>query len=101
LVGKVREGTGNGPPISTWLHQSAAVIIWIHDWTTSFWSPNPRVHAILPDKRNLALLSSLQALLDRGLTMANADCLEDAVPKTWLVSSEDATALWSARRQLF
>jgi hypothetical protein len=27
LVGKVREGTGNGPPISTWLHQSAAVII--------------------------------------------------------------------------
>ncbi|WP_449287834.1 hypothetical protein [Marinobacter salarius] len=47
------------------------------------------------------MLSSLQALLDRGLTMANADCLEDAVPKTWLVSSEDATALWSARRQLF
>lgn len=27
LVGKVREGTGNGPPVSTWLRQSAAVII--------------------------------------------------------------------------
>jgi len=61
----------------------------------------PRVHAILADKRNLALLSAPQTLLDWGLTIANADCLEDAVPKTGLVLSEDATALWSAWRQLF
>ena len=27
LVGKAREGTGDGPPASTWLRQSAAVII--------------------------------------------------------------------------
>jgi len=27
LVGKAREGTGDGPPTSTWLRQSAAVII--------------------------------------------------------------------------
>ncbi|MEO9587852.1 MULTISPECIES: hypothetical protein [Marinobacter] len=47
------------------------------------------------------MLSALQALLDRGLTLADADCLEDAVPKPRLVSSEDATVLWSARHQLF
>jgi hypothetical protein len=45
----------------------------------------PRVHVILTDKWNLALLSALQTLLDWGLTLANADCLEDAVPKTRLV----------------
>jgi hypothetical protein len=27
LVGKAREGTGDGPPASTWLRQNAAVII--------------------------------------------------------------------------
>ncbi len=47
------------------------------------------------------MLSALQALLDRGLTIADADYLEDAVPKPRLVSSEDATVLWGARHQLF
>ncbi|OAN92889.1 hypothetical protein A8B84_17445 [Marinobacter sp. EhC06] len=47
------------------------------------------------------MLSALQALLDWGLTLADADCLEDAVPKPRRVSSEDATALRSARRQFF
>ena len=64
-------------------------------------TPNPRAHAILADKRNLTLLSAPQTLLDWGLSLADAGCLEDAVPKTRLVSSEDAAALWSARRQLF
>ena len=64
-------------------------------------TPNPRAHAILADKRNLTLLSAPQTLLDWGLSLADAGCLEDAVPKTRLVSSEGATALWSARRQLF
>jgi len=60
-----------------------------------------RVHVILTDKSNSALLSAPQTLLDWGLTLADADCLEDAVPKTRLVSSEDATVLWGARHQLF
>jgi hypothetical protein len=47
------------------------------------------------------LLSAPQTLLDWGPTLADADCLEAGVPKTRLVSSEDATAFWSARRQLF
>ncbi|HCW89591.1 MAG TPA: hypothetical protein DHU56_05990 [Marinobacter sp.] len=64
-------------------------------------TPNPRVHAILADKRNMALLSDPQTLLNWGLSETDARYLEGAVPKTRLVSNNDATALWSARRQLF
>lgn len=37
LVGKAREGTGDGPAASTWLRQSAAVIFGIHEdsWSGS------------------------------------------------------------------
>jgi len=47
----------------------------------------PRVHAILADKRNLALWSTPQTLLDWGLTLADADCLEDAVPCAGVVAA--------------
>jgi hypothetical protein len=64
-------------------------------------TPNPRVHALMADKRNLALLSEPQTLRDWGLSDADADYLEQAVPRTRLVSENDATELWSARRELF
>ncbi|KAA8981979.1 circularly permuted type 2 ATP-grasp protein [Halospina sp. K52047b] len=64
-------------------------------------TPNPRVHALLADKRNLTLLSAPQCLRDWGLNEADARYLEKAVPRTRLVSREDATALWEARRKLF
>jgi uncharacterized circularly permuted ATP-grasp superfamily protein len=52
-------------------------------------------------KRNLALLTQPQPLRDWGLSDADADYLEQAVPRTRLVSENDATELWSARRELF
>ncbi len=64
-------------------------------------TPNPRVHALMADKRNLALLSEPQTLRDWGLSDADADYLESAVPRTRLVSASDAAELWSARRELF
>lgn len=64
-------------------------------------TPNPRVHALLADKRNLTLLSAPQCLRDWGLNEADAAYLEKAVPETRLVSREDSTALWEARRKLF
>jgi hypothetical protein len=64
-------------------------------------TPNPRVHAFMADKRNLALLSEPQTLRDWGLSDVDADYLEQAVPKTRLVSGSDAAELWSARRELF
>jgi len=64
-------------------------------------TPNPRVHALMADKRNLALLSEPQTLRNWGLSDAEAGYLESAVPKTRLVSASDAAELWSARRELF
>lgn len=64
-------------------------------------TPNPHVHAVLADKRNLTLLSAPQSLRDWGLNEADADYLERAVPRTRQVSRNDAAELWSARRQLF
>ena len=64
-------------------------------------TPNPHTHAIMADKRNLALLSNPKALLDWGLSKEDAGYLERAVPRTWVVSKDDAAELWSARRKLF
>jgi hypothetical protein len=64
-------------------------------------TPNPRVHALMADKRNLILLSDPQTLHDWGLSDADARYLESAVPKTSLVSASDAAELWGARRELF
>ena len=64
-------------------------------------TPNPRVHALMADKRNLILLSDPPSLRDWGLSEAEAGYLKNAVPKTRLVSASDAAELWSARRELF
>jgi len=64
-------------------------------------TPNPRTHAVLADKRNLALLSEPQTLREWGLSEADVSILQRAVPKTRLVSENDAAQLWSARRNLF
>lgn len=43
---------------------------------------NPRVYALMADKRNLTLLSDIQSLRDWGLNEAEAKHLQKAVPKT-------------------
>lgn len=64
-------------------------------------TPHPRVHAVAADKRNLTLLSSSQTLREWGLDSENVELVERAVPKTRLVSRDDATELWRDRRRLF
>ncbi|HDZ39012.1 MAG TPA: hypothetical protein ENH62_12105 [Marinobacter sp.] len=64
-------------------------------------TPNPRVHALMADKRNLILLSDPQTLRDWGLNETEAGYLASAVPKTRLVAECDAAELWNARRELF
>lgn len=63
-------------------------------------TPNPHIHALFADKRNLALLSD-QARL-RSWELA-PDMLADlaAVPRTLLVTADNASRLWEARRKLF
>lgn len=62
---------------------------------------NPRVHALLADKRNLALISDSIQLEDWGLPPDLVAALRDGVPKTMIVSASNADALWHDRRNLF
>ena len=63
-------------------------------------TPNPRVHALYADKRNLVLLSDQAKLRSWGLS---PEMLADlaGVPHTVLVTNDNAQALWAARKKLF
>jgi hypothetical protein len=63
-------------------------------------TPNPRVHALFADKRNLALLSDRALLRSWGVplpTLAELAC----VPRTVRVMAANAQQLWRDRKQLF
>jgi hypothetical protein len=62
-------------------------------------TPNPHVHALFADKRNLTLLSDPTALGSWGLPR---EMLADLgrVPRTVLVTSENAKHLWNARKKM-
>lgn len=63
-------------------------------------TPNPHVHALYADKRNLGLLSNAAALRDWGLAQAMVDDLF-GVPHTVVVTSDNASDLWERRKTLF
>jgi len=63
-------------------------------------TPNPHNHALLADKRNLSLLSD-QAMLEAwGLEPTHLAHLK-SVPRTVLVTPENAEDLWKSRKGLF
>jgi hypothetical protein len=64
-------------------------------------TPNPHVHALLADKRNLALLSDAERLRRWGLPSEHIAVLEGGVPRTVAVTERNAEDLWGRRRQLF
>jgi len=63
-------------------------------------TPNPRVHALYADKRNLSLLSDQATLRAWGLS---AELTADlaGVPRTILVNPDNAPQLWERRKTLF
>ncbi|MDZ4735455.1 MAG: hypothetical protein SGJ07_03820 [Rhodospirillaceae bacterium] len=63
-------------------------------------TPNPYNHSILADKRNLSLLSD-PAILDAWGVEPRLRALLKAVPRTVLVTSGNADALWKSRKNLF
>jgi hypothetical protein len=63
-------------------------------------TPNPRVHALYADKRNLSLLSDQAALRAWGLSAGMLGDLA-GVPRTVLVTSDNAQQLWDGRKRLF
>lgn len=64
-------------------------------------TPPPRAHALYADKRHLAVLSSPQQLAAYPLTETAIASLAAGIPRTYLVTSDNADTLWSQRRQLF
>lgn len=63
-------------------------------------TPNPRVHALYADKRNLVLLSDQALLRAWGLSPEMLAELA-AVPRTVLVTSDNAQQLWETRKGRF
>lgn len=63
-------------------------------------TPGPHNHALFADKRNLALLSDQELLTSWGVTPAIRDRLA-TIPRTVLVTPENADELWQARKELF
>ncbi|MGH6952338.1 MAG: hypothetical protein ACREH4_15855, partial [Vitreimonas sp.] len=63
-------------------------------------TPNPHVHALLADKRNLALLSNPEQLARWGLDSADAAALT-GVPETLRVNGGDLNRLWAERRRYY
>lgn len=63
-------------------------------------TPNPHVHALFADKRNLSLLSDQVLLKSWGATQ---DVLADlaSVPRTVLVAQDNAQQLWETRKAWF
>ena len=63
-------------------------------------TPSPRNHALLADKRNLALLSDPGALAAFGVDAESRHALS-TLPHTRLVTPENADELWAQRKSLF
>jgi hypothetical protein len=63
-------------------------------------TPNPHNHALLADKRNLTLLSDPAVLQAIGLSAEMRRRLA-AIPRTTLVTADNADTLWQARKELF
>jgi glutathione synthase/RimK-type ligase-like ATP-grasp enzyme len=64
-------------------------------------TPGPHTHALYANKRNLAVLSDPESLACLGADASAAETLAAAIPKSVLVSSSNADALWADRRHLF
>ena len=64
-------------------------------------TPNPRVHALLADKRNLALLCDGERLRGWGAPERVIATLLAGVPRTVVVTADNAGELWAGRKALF
>jgi hypothetical protein len=64
-------------------------------------TPNPHVHALFADKRNLAILSDGDKLRAWGLSAKAIEALLTGIPKTQIVSAERADELWRTRDRYF
>jgi len=64
-------------------------------------TPHPQAHAIYADKRNLVALSDDAWLQAIGVSDADRGLLRAGIPRTEVVTPENAATFWSSRKQWF
>lgn len=64
-------------------------------------TPSPHVYALYADKRNLPLLSDSDRLRAFGVDADDIDALDQLLPTTVGVTTDNADQLWSNRKRLF
>ena len=64
-------------------------------------TPGPYAHALYANKQNLTVFSDPNLLSQMGADPKNVGILSDGIPKTVMVSEENADSLWANRRRLF
>ena len=64
-------------------------------------TPNPRLHALYADKRNLVLLTDPSELNRLGVATEIQNLLLTSIPRTEIVGPINADRLWNDRRHLF
>ena len=64
-------------------------------------TPNPRIHALYADKRNLALLTDPAELTALQVSKELQQILLEGIPRTEVVHPAHADRLWAARKRLF
>lgn len=64
-------------------------------------SPNPRAHAILSNKRNLAVLTNVDQLREWAVVEEFLEALRVGIPRTIVVSAANPDELWAARGRYF
>lgn len=68
---------------------------------TAVFTPGPCAHALYASKRNLTVFSDPNLLRRLGVDAGHVDTLSASVPRSVMVSEENATSLWADRRRFF
>lgn len=64
-------------------------------------TPHPQAYALYANKRNLALLSDVNALQELEIPAPVREILLANIPRTQIVTHDNAEQLWQERRRLF
>jgi len=78
---------------------AALKLAWLHEETVV--TPNPQIHALYADKKNLVALSDPVQLAQWGVPEETRRILLAGIPRTELVNVAHAEDLWRRRRALF
>ncbi|WP_131111049.1 hypothetical protein [Sulfuricystis thermophila] len=82
------------------LPESVALrLAWLHEDTVV--TPNPQIHALYADKKNLVALTDPAQLAEWGVQEQTRRILMNGIPRTEAVTVACAEDLWNRRRGLF